>query len=89
VSAPAVTLSRSCAVCGGDLHGRRSHARTCSNRCRQADHRRKHAPPPKLVELTPELRRWLADQVARRRLEQAGGYLTVERLCRALDERVA
>jgi hypothetical protein len=41
------------------------------------------------VELTPELRRWLADQVARRRLEQAGGYLTVERLCRALDERVA
>jgi hypothetical protein len=34
-----VTLSRVCSVCGDDLSGRRRHAVTCGNRCRQQAHR--------------------------------------------------
>jgi hypothetical protein len=63
----AVTVSRSCAACGGPLTCHRSHAVYCSNACRQRAYRsRQETRRPEGVALTASLRAWLRAEIDRR-----------------------
>lgn len=44
-----VTLSRTCAACGAPMAGKRSHAATCSPRCRQRLSRDRRGLRPKPI----------------------------------------
>jgi hypothetical protein len=80
----AVTVSRSCAACGGPLTCHRSHAVYCSNACRQRAYRsRQERRRPESVTLTPTLRAWLKaeiDRQARERLKTERARLREETL---------
>jgi len=52
--------SRSCAVCGKSLEGRRRHARHCDSTCRAEAHRRRRQP----IEWTFWSGAWDADEKA-------------------------